>query len=64
MATHTLPWRVIDNHERVFEVLHSFFEHRQAWGVSITNVGFSGGRLTLTVSPDLTPAQIDHLLGN
>lgn len=64
MATYTIPGRlgVEGEYQKAIAVLLSFLEHRVAWGKTVTNPAVVSGQFRLTVTPDLTQQQIDHLM--
>lgn len=62
MATYTVPISWSAQGDRVVRVLRAFIEHRQIWGLTISQLSITADQLVVTVNPAMTAAQRDHLL--
>lgn len=62
MATYTIPYSFATQPNKACAILKAFALHRAEWGKTISAIALTGGQLTVTLTPNLTQAQIDHLM--
>ena len=64
MATYTIPYSFATQPRKACAVLLAFAVHRAPWGKTVPSNGVSmtSGQLRITITPDLTQAEVDHLM--
>lgn len=68
MASFTFNTKILDNPDKVIEGLRVLMAHRQAYGwtidITLANTGGNKGKFTVTITPDPTQEQIQHLIAD
>lgn len=60
-TTYTFPVTVVADPDRVAKILTQLFNHAGPWNVTISSVGMTTGKLTVTVTTSLSLAQQQHV---
>lgn len=60
-ATYTFPVTTMADPERTARILTLLFTHAAPWNITISSIGMTTGKLTVTVTTSLTLAQQQHI---